>query len=543
MILIQNLIKKFGHRFILNDVNYHFPEGERIALVGANGAGKSTLLNLICQLDEAESGQIIKPKKMVLGYLPQEPNPHPQDTVLEECLDGANALRDLEKRRDAALELMGQDYTDEHYFAYERLEAEFQEKGGYGLTADAKGLLIGLGFSQTHLERSPLELSGGWRMRLELAKVLINKPDFLILDEPTNHLDLPSLIWLEQFLQTFKGTLLFVSHDRDLLNRLATVTLHLYNQKLTPYKGNFDAFLEQYEQRQLLNTHEVKNIQNRYAHIEKFVDRFRAKPSKAAQVRSRLKMLSRLRALEESVQIDQNPDEVSIQLSNKNASGKHVLNLKDAAIGYTTPLARKLNLKIERGQKIAIIGANGIGKSTLLKSIIQHIPFLMGEAQLGHNVHIGYHAQEQLDYLDENKTALENVLAANPEISEQRARSLLGGFLLRGDDVFKKLSILSGGEKNRVGLCCLIVKGANFLVLDEPTNHLDMSSATILANALGDFEGAVLFVSHNRAFINAVATHIFAMTADGRGGLFAGTLTDYEHQAALAGFPNVLKPD
>lgn len=543
MILIKNLTKKFGHRFILNDVTYHFPEGERVALVGANGVGKSTLLNIICQLDEAESGGIIKPKKMVLGYLPQEPNPQPQETILEECLEGAYDLRNLEKRRDAALELMGQNYTDENYFAYEKLETEFQEQGGYGLVADAKGLLIGLGFTQVHLDRSPLELSGGWRMRLELAKVLINKPDFLILDEPTNHLDLPSLIWLEQFLQTFKGTLLFVSHDRDLLNRLATITLHLFNQKLTPYKGNFDAFLEQYEQRQLLNTSEVKNIQNRYAHIEKFVDRFRAKPTKAAQVRSRLKMLSRLRALEESVQIDQDPGEVSIQLSNKNPSGKHVLSLKDVTIGYTKPLARKLNLKIEKGQKIAIIGANGIGKSTLLKSIIKQIPFLSGETQLGHNVHIGYHAQEQLDYLDENKTALENVLATNPEISEQRARSLLGGFLLKGDDVFKKLSILSGGEKNRVGLCCLIVQNANFLVLDEPTNHLDMSSANILANALSDFEGTVLFVSHNRAFINDVATHIFAMTADGRGGLFEGTLTDYETQAALAGFPNVLKSD
>jgi ATP-binding cassette subfamily F protein 3 len=543
MILIQNLTKKFGHRFILNNVSYHFPEGERIALVGANGAGKSTLLNIICNLDEAESGQIIKPKKMVFGYLPQEPNPHPKETILAECMTGSTILCDLEKRRDMALELMGRDYTDENYYVYEKLEADFQEQGGYGLAADAKGLLIGLGFNQEHFTRSPLELSGGWRMRLELAKVLINKPDFLILDEPTNHLDLPSLIWLEQFLQTFKGTLLFVSHDRDLLNRLATVTLHLHNQKIVPYKGNFDAFLEQYEQRQMLNANEVKNIQSRYADIEKFVDRFRAKPTKAAQVRSRLKMLSRLRSLEESVQIDQDPSEVSIQLSNGNPSGKHVLNMQEVAIGYTTPLAKKLSLKVERGQKIAIIGANGIGKSTLLKSITGQINFLTGYGEIGHNVRIGYHAQEQLDYLDESKSALENVTATNPEISDQRARSLLGGFLFRGDDVFKKLSILSGGEKNRVGLCCLIVQNANFLVLDEPTNHLDMSSANILANALADFEGTVLFVSHNRGFINDVATHVFAMTADGRGGLFEGTLEDYESQAERAGFPNVLKAD
>lgn len=541
MILTQNLTKKYGHRFILDNVSYHFPEGERIALVGANGAGKSTLLNIICNLDEAESGQIIKPKKMVLGYLPQEPNPHPKPTILEECMDGCVALRALEIRRDAALELMGTDYTDNNYFTYEKLESEFQEQGGYGLAADAKGLLIGLGFDLTHFERSPLELSGGWRMRLELAKVLINKPDFLILDEPTNHLDLPSLIWMEEFLQTFKGTLLFVSHDRSLLNRLATITLHLFNQKLVPYKGNFDAFLEQYEQRQMQNSSEVKNIQSRYAHIEKFVDRFRGKPTKAAQVRSRLKMLSRLRGLEENVQIDQDPSEVAIQLSNGNPSGRHILNLHEVAIGYTKPLAKKLSLKIERGQKIAIIGANGIGKSTLLKSIVGQLDFLTGRGELGHNVRIGYHAQEQLDYLDENRTALENVMAINQEITEQRARSILGGFLLRGDDVFKKLSILSGGEKNRVGLCCLIVQNANFLVMDEPTNHLDMSSANILANALGDFEGTVLFVSHNRAFIDDVATHIFAMTADGRNGLFEGTLADYEFQAERAGFPNVLK--
>lgn len=541
MIFLQNLTKKFADRPILKNVTYHFPEGERIALVGANGAGKTTLLNMITGYEEVDDGSIVKPKKITIGYLPQEPNFHPAATILEECMDGAYALTDIRKKRDAALEHMAEDYSESIFEEYEKWEQAFQKNDGYALESEAKRFLMGLGFDTSSFSKSPLTLSGGWRMRLELARVLVNKPDFLILDEPTNHLDLPSLIWMEDFLQNYKGTLLFVSHDRDLLNRLSTVTLHLHKGTLTPYKGNFDAFLEARELKQLQNEAESKNIQKRYAHIEKFVDRFRAKPSKARQVQSRLKMLARLKNLEESIVHEEEAAEISLTLHIASPSGKHVLTLKEGSIGYNKPLASNLNLKIERGQKIAVIGANGIGKSTLLKSIAGLIPLLKGELSFGHNVEVGYYAQDQLDSLDEKKTVLENLLRAHPQIPEREARRLLGSFLFQKDDVFKNTSVLSGGEKSRLGLCCLLAKKANFLILDEPTNHLDMSSTQTLSDALENYVGSLLFVSHNRAFIDEVATHIFAMTPNGRGGLFEGKIEDYERLCEKSGFPNILK--
>jgi ATP-binding cassette subfamily F protein 3 len=541
MIYLQNLSKRYGGKHLLSNVTYHFPEGEHIALVGANGVGKTTLLDMITGLEEWDDGQIIKTANLKLGYLPQEPNPSPLPTILEECMQGASWLYALQTKRDTILQQMETSYSEELFYEYEKIEAAYLQQGGYALESEAKKFLHGLGFSAAQFDENPKSLSGGWRMRLELARLLLNKPNFLILDEPTNHLDLPSMIWLEDYLKTFEGTILFVSHDQDLLNRLSSFTLHLQGGNLTPYKGNFDSFLEQRELNQMQNAAEAKNIQNRYAHIEKFVERFRAKASKASQVRSRLKMMERLKALENNIQQEESLEEISLELKVQEPSGRQVLTLKEASIGYNKPLSKGLNLKIERGQKVAIIGANGIGKSTLLKSIMGHLPFLQGELTLGHNVQVSYFAQDQLDFLELKATVLENVLASNSTVSEREARSLLGGFLFQKDDVFKKVSVLSGGEKSRVGLCCLLMQKGNFLILDEPTNHLDMSSASILAQALSGFDGSLLFVSHNRSFINQVATHIFAMTASGRSRLFEGQLDDYETLAAKAGFPNVLK--
>ncbi len=540
MIFLHNVTKKYGARPILTNVAYHFPEGERIALVGPNGAGKTTLLNIITGLEEADDGSVTKPKKVTVGYLPQDPNPTPKPTLLEECMDGAYELREICLKRDEALARMGENYSDELFYEYEALESVYFQKGGYALESEARGYLMGLGFKASQFDQSPESLSGGWRMRLELARTLINKPDFLVLDEPTNHLDLPSMVWLEQFLETFKGTLLFVSHDKDLLNRLSTVTLHLQKGVLTPYKGNFDSFLEQNELKQLQSEAASKNIRTRYEHIERFCDRFRAQPSKAAQVRSRMKMLARLRSLEDAIVHEEDAAQMTLSIKVDAPSGKHVMTLSDGSIGYASPLATRLSLKIERGQKIAIIGANGIGKSTLLKTVAGELPLLKGELTLGANVTIGYYAQDQVQALDDRKTVLENIMAQG-DVSEQRARATLGGVLFQKDDVFKKTGVLSGGEKSRLGLSCLLVQKSNFLLLDEPTNHLDMSSTEVLSDALEDFKGTVLFVSHNRSFINHVATHIFAMTSDGRGELFEGKLDDYERLAERAHFPNVLK--
>ena len=508
MIFLHNVTKKYAARSILTNVTYHFPEGERIALVGPNGTGKTTLLNIITEHEEADSGCVTKPKKVIVGYLPQDPNPHPKSTILEECVDGAYSLRDIRLKRDDALKQMGENYSDELFYAYEALETEFYQGGGYALESEARGYLSGLGFKSDQFDRSPLELSGGWRMRLELARTLINKPDFLTLDEPTNHLDLPSMIWLERFLESFKGTLLFVSHDRDLLNRLSTVTLHLYKGTLTPYKGNFDAFLEQHELKQLQNEAASKHIRNRYEQIERFCDRFRAKPSKAAQVRSRMKMLARLRSMEEEIVHEEDAPEVVLSIKVEAPSGKHIMSLKDGSIGYTSPLATRLFLKIERGQKIAIIGANGIGKSTLLKTIAKEIPLLKGELSFGPSVTFGYYAQDQVHALDDKKTVLENLMSQG-NVSESRARAILGGMLFQKEDVFKKTGVLSGGEKSRLGLSCLLVQKANFLLLDEPTNHLDMSSTEILSDALEDFKGTLLFVSHNRSFFPSLCLVLF----------------------------------
>lgn len=541
MIYVQNIVKRLGGKTLLDHVSYHFPQGEHIALIGDNGAGKSTFLNMLCDLEEVDEGTLVKPKGLVLGYLPQEPNPNPEETVLAECLEGAVRVRSIGKIRDGYLAEMGESYSDELYAAYEKAEEEFQSLNGYEVESSAKKYLVGLGFSTTQFDQSPQELSGGWRMRLELAKILVNNPNFLILDEPTNHLDLPSLVWLENYLQNFEGTLLFVSHDRALLNRLSTITLHLANAQLTAYTGNYDQFLAQKELTDLQTEAQAKGLQQKQADLQKFVDRFGAKASKAAQASSRQKMIDRLKEEEKSLKLPQQKRVISANLKMAMSSGREVLKLRKATVGYTSAIARHLNLSIQRGQRIAIIGANGIGKSTLVKTLAGKLALKEGELEFGHNVMLGYHAQNHLDDLNAQETVLENVVRANPELSEQMVRSLLGQFLLQKDDVFKKVGVLSGGEKNRVSLCCLLAQQANFLILDEPTNHLDMSSAEILANTLADFKGTILFVSHDRTFIDRVATHIFVVANATQNCLFEGKLADYEEAADRSGFPNILK--
>lgn len=543
MIRLEKLKKSYGKKIILNDVSYHFPQAERIALVGANGAGKSTLLNMICSLEEHDSGDIIIPSTLKFGYLPQEPNPKPKSSVLEEALSGAKKITHVKEQLDLILHKMEVDYSEDVHKKYEKLEEEFTELGGHTITSKAKGILLGLGFLANQFEQNPLELSGGWRMRLELAKVFLNEPDFLILDEPTNHLDLPSLIWVESYLQSFKGTLLFVSHDRNLLNKLATITLHLTNGKLNFYKGNFDYFLDEREKRIELDAKAIERLHKRMAQLERFVERFKAKASKAKQAQSRMKMLSKMRDFENEIEQDVDPEEIMFSFRTPPPCGKEILSINNLSIGYTKEkiLAQNINQKIYRGQKIAIIGANGIGKSTLLKTISDIITPLHGSYEYGHNVVKGYFAQDQMDYFDGEKTVLENLLDVSMKVTEKQARNLLGNFLFKGDDAYKPVSVLSGGEKSRLGLAALLLKEANFLILDEPTNHLDMSSCEMLGNALDEYEGTVLFVSHDRIFIDTVCTHIFAMTPDGKSALFEGKLDDFEHLASISGFPNILR--
>ena len=544
MIRIEELHKSFGTKTVLDHVSYHFPDRERIALVGANGAGKTTLLDILTDQTDIDGGVILKPSRLRLGYLPQEPNPNPAASVLEEAVSGGTGfMQVLYRKHNDALEKMTHEYSDQNYAEFERIEGEFKREGGYSMESDARAVLTGLGFSPETMGKNPCELSGGWRMRLELAKIFVNQPNFLILDEPTNHLDLPSLVWVERWLQAFEGTLLFVSHDKSLLERLPTLTLHLNQGKLTPYKGNFSAFLAERELRQSQEAATVDSLRRQREHLQSFVDRFGAKATKAAQAQSRLKMIAKIRDLEDAVAIDSDDSTMAFTLPVAPPSGREVLKIKGGAIGYAKILASGIDLLVEKGQRIAVIGANGIGKSTLLKTIAGAVEAHAGKFELGYNVKMSWFAQDQLDTLDAKKTLMENVLEASPEASDREIRSVLGSLLFRGDDVFKKVGVLSGGEKARVGLSRLLTQRSNFLLMDEPTNHLDLSSAEILSGALSEYSGTLLFVSHDRNFIDEVCSHVFVMLPDGRSQLFAGKLEDYQRMAKQSGFPDVLDPN
>ncbi|MDR2074996.1 MAG: ATP-binding cassette domain-containing protein [Holosporales bacterium] len=512
MIIVKNLIKKFGNRVIIDDFSYHFPKNTKIGIIGANGAGKTTFLNLITSIDEYDSGSIIIPKDCVLGYLPQSPCENPKNTILEECISGHLKLCALEEELHASLKKMEKDYSDEIYAEYEKIEKEFADNDGYALEAEAKGILVGLGFENSQFEDSPLILSGGWRMRLELAKLLINEPNFLILDEPTNHLDLPSLTWLEQYLKSFRGTLLFVSHDRDFLNNIAEQIIHISHGNVSIYNGNFEDFLEQREAKTEFARKQMESIKKKQDHLQEFVDRFRYKATKAKQAQSKLKVIEKLKKMEERIGIEDSEKRPTFKMEVEKQSSKIVLEIKNGTIGYEDiALNKGIDLRVIRGNKIAIIGANGIGKTTLLKTIIGEIQLLSGEMNFGNNVTIGYYSQEQLETLDPKEDALTNVLNLARNINHQQARAILGCLLITKDEVKKQVHVLSGGERSKVAIAALLAQRNNFLILDEPTNHLDMSSAEALSMALAEYGGTVIAVSHNRSFISSFATHIFKM--------------------------------
>lgn len=511
MIRLSQLTKTYGARTLFKGLTYHFPENGRVALVGSNGAGKTTLLNIICGYEDRDSGDIICPKGVQLGYLPQYPNPAPASTLLQECMDGARELTDLIARRETCLVAMGENFTSEIYEEFETLEARFVELEGYKLEAMAREFLLGFGFKEEQLEQPVTSLSGGWRMRLELARILINQPDVLVLDEPTNHLDLPSIRWFENYLKTFRGTVIFVSHDLDLLNHLATHILHLRQGKIDGYVGNYEQFLDAFELKQEQGSQALKNLKNRYEEVESFVNRFRGQASKAKQVQSRLKMLSRIRMVEDNVQVEEMDRAMPLEIPLKQRTGVEIFKMEESFIGYDKPLIKDLHLRMARGEKLAITGANGKGKSTLIKVLAGKLKPLSGTLSFGHNVMLGYVPQEPEEILDLNKTMLENVQEANMGASQFDARKLLGSVGLSGDNVFKPVSILSGGERNRTALCCVLIQQPNVLILDEPTNHLDISMVGVLANALAEFEGSVIFVSHNRSFNETVATRVLEL--------------------------------
>lgn len=539
MIKIEHLTKSYGERVLFEDLNIHFPLNERIALIGENGAGKSTLLNIITGQEEQDHGQVIISSNLKIGFLPQEPNPKPEKDILSECVAGAKEIFALKKKLEKSLLLLEQDSSEEHIKEYHDAEELFKTKGGYAIESKAAAILYGLGFQQEIFSKEVSILSGGWKMRLELAKIFLSEPDFLILDEPTNHLDLPSLVWVEDYLQAFKGTLLFVSHDISLLNRLATTIFHLSGQGIDLYQGNYDKFLAARALREEQEASELDQLKKKRQHLQSFVDRFGAKATKARQAKSKEKQIEKIVSQEQGRNRLSNEKNLKFSLPQPEKSPKVLLEVRHAAIGYEKPLATNINFQVLKNQKIAIIGANGIGKSTLLKTIAHKINSLDGDINQSPQTICSYFGQDQIDTLDFSRTIIENIRDSS-ELGDKEIRNILGSLLFSGDDIDKKIEVLSGGEKSRVGLARVLAQKSNLLLLDEPTNHLDIKSCLQLAEAMREYKGTIIFVSHDRDLINKVASHIFVIAQGGKNQIFEGKLDDYVRLAEYSNFPNVL---
>ncbi|MFD3449957.1 ABC-F family ATP-binding cassette domain-containing protein [Microbacteriaceae bacterium 4G12] len=522
MILLQvnGLTKLYGADVVLSNIKLEVQTRDRIALVGRNGAGKSTLLKIIAGELSYDGGEIIKPKDVTMGYLAQHTGLETSLTIWEEMLTVFSHMKEMEKKLRRFEQEMGQEeiFTDEVRYnklleEYDRLQQTYKDEGGYQYEADIRSVLGGLGFPPETYSTIISTLSGGQKTRLALGKLLLTKPDLLILDEPTNHLDIDTLTWLEQYLQGYPGAILIVSHDRYFLDRLVTQVYEISNTQSRRYTGNYSKYLDQ---KALSYEQEMKKFekqQGEVAKLQDFIQRNISRASTTKRAQSRRKQLERMELMEKPTGGEK---EASFHFDIERQSGNDVIKVQDVTVGYnpTEPIIQNVNLHLFRGDSVALVGPNGIGKSTLLKSIIDRLKPVSGTIQLGSNVAIGYYDQEQAN-LTSSKRVLNELWDDYPLQQEKDIRTVLGNFLFSGDDVLKPVSSLSGGEKARLALAKLMLQRSNFLILDEPTNHLDLSSKEILENALIDFPGTILFVSHDRYFINRITTKIVELSTDG----------------------------
>src|SRR5215469_880332 len=516
MLTLSGISKAYGGRVLLDDVTLQINREDRIGLVGPNGAGKSTLFSLILGGESADDGEIILERGVSFGHLPQESAPAGDETVVElatAITPEYTKLRRIIKAWDADHPVEALHPEEVHDNVHDR----FNELGGYQLEAKAKQMLAGLSFREKDFDRPAREMSGGWVMRAHLARLLAQEPDLLLLDEPTNHLDLEALLWFQDYLKNYPGAILVISHDREFLNQLVGSVVEIRQSKLIRYRGNYDDYLVQHEaaEEQLLAAY--KNQQREIAHMMEFINRFRAKNTKAAQAQSKLKQIERMEKIEAPSGDDK---KVSFSFPQPQRSGHRVITLKEIHHAYGENVVyRGVDFEAERGQRIVLVGPNGAGKSTLLKILGGVLQPQMGSRELGHNVKAGYYSQYRVDMLDMSRTVLEEALDTPSRVTEQFVRTLLGSFLFIGDDVFKKVSVLSGGEKSRLALVKLLLDPPNLLLMDEPTTHLDMSSIDALLYALDQFEGTLIFISHDVYFIRALANHVVHINA--------GRLTHY----------------
>ena len=502
MITLSGVEKSHGGRTLFGDVSLQLNRGDRLGLVGPNGAGKTTLFNLILGEESTDAGKVDLQRNLNLGYLPQENLPVKNETVLELAVSIAPGF--LEARS----KILNDEHVEPEIYEF------YNEKGGPQLEAKAKRILAGLSFRETDFNRPAAEMSGGWIMRAHLGRLLVQEPDLLMLDEPTNHLDLEALIWVQSYLKNYPGAILMISHDREFLNQLVKGVLEIRRERLFRWTGNYDSFLLQRDahEHQQLSAH--KNQQRQIEHLQTFIDRFGAKNTKATQAKSKQKQIDRMKA--DLVDAPQGEDRLmkGFHFPQPERSGQRVLTLKKVDFAYGDNVVYTgMECEIERGQRTVLVGPNGAGKSTLLKLLAGVLEPQSGVRDLGHNVKSGYFSQNRVDVLNPEHTVLEEALDCPQSFTEERARTVLGSFLFRGDDVFKRVSILSGGEKSRLALVKLLLDPPNLLLMDEPTTHLDMASIDALITALKQYEGTMVFISHDVHFIRKISGHTIHVNA------------------------------
>jgi len=517
MLTLSEICKAYGGKVLFSDVTLQINREDRIGLVGPNGAGKSTLFGIILGEEEADTGEVTKERNANLGYLPQESAPVGDETVIELATAISEefvALRNV---------IMAEDPSEHEDEVHDDAHSRFYELDGYQLYAKAKKILSGLGFKEKDFERKACELSGGWVMRAHLAKLLVQEPDLLILDEPTNHLDLEALLWFQNYLKSYKGGIIVISHDREFLNDIVSEIVEIRQNKLFRYRGNYDEFLIQREANEAQLLAAYKNQQKEIAKLQHFADRFRAKATKSSQAQSKLKQIERMDKIEAPTS---DTSKIKFSFPQPQRSGQKVITLENIHQAYGENVVYSgIDFLAERGQRMVLVGPNGAGKSTLLKILAGVLEPQKGERTLGLNVKAGYYSQYRVEMLDPKRSVLDEALDTPSAVSEQFVRTLLGSFLFRGDDVFKKVSVLSGGEKSRLALVKLLLDPPNLLLMDEPTTHLDMASIDALIYALKQFQGTLIFISHDVYFIRALGDLVVHIN-EGRLTHYAG---DYQY--------------
>jgi ATP-binding cassette subfamily F protein 3 len=522
MLSLQNAGKRFGPRVLFLEANWLIRSKEKTALVGANGTGKSTLMKVLAGIESLDYGAVQQTRGMSIGYLPQEGLRLTGRTVFEECLTVFDELRDMEHEIEhLGGQLSELDHEGPEYEAaaerYSMLQERFHALDGYALDAQVGGVLTGLGFGKEDWGRLTDEFSGGWQMRIALAKLLLAKPNLLLLDEPTNHLDLETRNWLEDYLHNYPFGYILISHDRYFLDVTIDRTVEIWNKRLSIYQGNYSKYLNQKDERRAQLQASYRNQREQIEHLEAFINRFRAQATKARQVQSRIKELDKI----ERIEIPEEEPIIHFKFPQPPPSGRMVVEAEGLSKSYgSKKVLENIRFGIERGDRVALVGVNGAGKSTLIKLLTGDEAPTAGVVKLGHNVISEYFAQDQYKVLDGDARMLDDISRAALKVPEVELRSLLGCFLFRGDDVFKPLGVLSGGERNRFALARILVSPSNFLLLDEPTNHLDMRAKDVLLEALAAFSGTVVFVSHDRYFIDRLATRVLEVEG--------GTVTSHE---------------